>query len=77
MNLPHQAHTFFADALPYAKIIHYYTILKKTEIEDHIKKLRNDAKKNGYHIKACDIRIVGSYSPNRVGIDLEVKGDIS
>lgn len=79
MNLPHQAHTFFADALPYAKIIHYYTILKKTEIESHIKKLRNDAKKNGYHIRACDIRIVGSYSPakDRVGIDLEVRKDIS
>jgi len=79
MNLPHQAHTFFADALPFAKMIHYYTILKKEEIGAHLKKLQNDAKKQGYRIRTCDIRIVGSYSPtkNRVGIDLEVKKDIS
>ncbi len=79
MNLPHQAYTFFTDALPYAKMIHYYTILKKTDIDAHLKKLRNDAKKKGYHIRTCDIRIVGSYSPtkDRIGIDLEVKKDIS
>lgn len=79
MNLPHQAHTFFADALPYAHMIHYYTILKKTEIGTHLKKLQDAAKKKGYHIRTCDIRIVGSYSPtkDRVGVDLQIKKDIS
>lgn len=79
MNLPHQAHAFFADALPYAKMIHYYTILKKTDIGTHLKMLKNDAKRRGYHIRTCDIRIVGSYSPTkeRIGIDLEIKKDIS
>ena len=79
MNLPHQAHTFITDVLPYTKMIHYYTILKKTEIGTHLKKLQKAAKKKGYHIKTCDIRIVGSYSPikDRIGIDLEVKKDIS
>jgi len=79
MNLPHQAHKFFADALPYGKIFHYYTILKKTEIDSHLTMLRHDAKKKGYIIRTCDIRIVGSYSPtkDRVGIDLEVKKNTS
>jgi tRNA (guanine37-N1)-methyltransferase len=75
MNLPHSAQEFLRYALPFAKMIHYYTILNKEEIDMHLKKLQNDAQRRGYLIRTCDIRIIGSYSPtkNRVGIDLQIK----
>ena len=57
----------------------YYEILKKNEIGTRLEKLQNKAKKQGYRIKISDIRIVGSYSPekNKIGIDLLVKKDTS
>lgn len=79
MPLPKTGEQFLDLALLKAKrdaIIHLYSFLEETEIDKYAKKIKQIAKKLGYHIKILRKVKCGQFSPGtfRVCLDLKVMG---
>jgi tRNA (guanine37-N1)-methyltransferase len=75
MNLPFSAHLFFSTALSLVGqrcIVHYYDILKESEIKDRIDFLKKVAGEHGFHLSEFLIRRIKSYAPREfyIGIDI-------
>jgi tRNA (guanine37-N1)-methyltransferase len=78
MNLPFSAHLFFENALKIAKnncIIHYYDILKETDIKKRKRKLAIIAEKNNFNLEKMVINKIKTYAPREfyIGIDITAK----
>ncbi len=74
MNLPHKSFKFLPVAIKKGKILHYYEIIDRGKIGERTKEIKEIAKKLGYEIEIKDVRKIGSYSPSKVkvGMDLYV-----
>jgi len=75
MNLPHQSHEYLSHALQKGKHIHYYEIMEKERIEERVRQIVKESAQGGYSVNAGEVRVIGSYSPSKVKVamDLEVK----
>jgi len=75
MNLPHSGFQFLPYAMRNGKIIHYYEIMERGEEEKRIGHIKSIAEKHGYAVEVKNLRRVGSYSPSKqkMGMELYIK----
>ncbi len=75
MNLPHKSFEFLPLAIRKGKILHYYEILERDSIEKRMEEIKALGRKEGYSIDIKNVRVVGSYSPakQRVGMEIYVR----
>lgn len=72
MNLPHKSHEFLPLALEKGKILHYYEIVERNKIKERVEEIKERAKNLDYEIEIKNLRIIGSYSPSKVKIGMEI-----
>jgi len=72
MNLPHKSFNFLPLALEKGKILHYYEIMERKKIEERVEKIKRKAEKEGYEVEIKNVRVVGSYSPSKQKIGMEI-----
>jgi len=72
MNLPHKSYEFLPYAIEKGNIIHYYEIIERGKIEERKKEIVQLCKDMGYNIEIKNVHVVGSYSPakEKIGMDL-------
>ncbi|MCD6331539.1 MAG: class I SAM-dependent methyltransferase family protein, partial [Thermoplasmata archaeon] len=71
MNLPHKSFNFLPLALEKGRILHYYEIMERGKIEERIEKIKRKAEEK-YNVEVKNVRIVGSYSPSKQKIGMEI-----
>ena len=70
-NLPHKSFNFLPLALEKGRILHYYEIMERGKIEERIEKIKRKAEEK-YNVEVKNVRIVGSYSPSKQKIGMEI-----
>lgn len=75
MNLPHKSFEFLPYAIEKGDIIHYYEIIERGKEMKRKREITSIGKKLGYKISIKNMHVVGSYSPskNKIGMDLFIK----
>ncbi len=75
MNLPHKSFYFLPVAMKKGEIIHYYEIMERGKINERIEEVKKVGKELGYGIEVKNVRVVGSYSPakQRIGMEIYVR----
>ena len=75
MNLPHNSHEFFPLAINAGRNIHYYEIIEKDKVEERLEQLKEKASNEGKKAEVKEWQVVGSYSPSKVkiGVDLLIR----
>ena len=75
MNLPHSSFHFLPDAIGKGDIIHYYEIMDRGREKERIDEICGVAREHGFEIEVKNLRVVGSYSPSKqkMGMELYVK----
>jgi len=72
MNLPHKSFEFLPLAMEKGKVLHYYEIMERSSIEKRVEEIKALGKKEGYSIDIKNVRVVGSYSPSKQRIGMEI-----
>lgn len=75
MNLPHKSREYLPYVLGKGHHIHYYEIMEKELMDERVRQIVEEGAERGYAVEVEEVRIVGSYSPAKVKVamDLEVK----
>ena len=75
MNLPHRSFHFLPYALGRGDVIHYYEIMERGKVEKRIEEIKNLAREKGFMLEIKNLRVVGSYSPSKqkMGMELYVR----
>ncbi len=75
MNLPHSSFQFLPEAIEKGDIIHYYEIMERGKEKKRMEEITKLVRSHGYDVEIKNIRAVGSYSPSKrkMGMELYIK----
>jgi tRNA (guanine37-N1)-methyltransferase len=72
MNLPHKSFEFLPLAMKKGEVLHYYEILERGSIKKRIEEIKALGRKEGYSVNIKNVRVVGSYSPSKQRVGMEI-----